>query len=99
MHLCFNRKNVQRRSLALDRSATWYDCLRYNSLTMLNEDSIAELKTNSRGRLIKPGDPDYDNARKGYNGMIHKKPRWRAQCVDVADHTRPVNSARRKTRL
>ena len=73
MHLCFNGKKAQRRSLALDRSATRYDCLRYNSLTMLNEDSIAEFKKNLRGRLIQPGDADYDDARTVYNGMIHKK--------------------------
>ena len=40
---------------------------------MLNENSIADLKANLRGRLIQPGDADYDEARKVYNGMIHKK--------------------------
>ena len=52
---------------------------------MLNEDSIAELKRSLRGRLIEPGDADYDEARKVYNAMIHKKPRLIARCVDVAD--------------
>ena len=52
---------------------------------MLNEDSITELKQNLRGRLIQPGDADYDEARKVYNGMIHKKPRLIARCADVAD--------------
>ena len=42
---------------------------------MLNEDSITELKQSLRGTLIQPGDADYDEARKVYNGMIHKKPR------------------------
>ena len=40
---------------------------------MLNENSIADFKANLRGRLIEPGDADYDEARKVYNGMIHKK--------------------------
>src|SRR5438046_5540047 len=61
---------------------------------MLNEDSIAELKRNLRGRLIQPGDADYDDARKVYNAMIHKKPRLIARCVDVADVIRSVNFAR-----
>src|SRR2546425_10491937 len=61
---------------------------------MLNEDSIADFKRNLRGRLIEPGDADYDDARKVYNGMIHKKPRLIAQCVDVADVIQSVNFGR-----
>src|SRR6476620_11700391 len=61
---------------------------------MLNEDSITELKQNLRGRLTQPGDADYDEARKVYNGMIHKKPRLIARCADVADVIRSVNFAR-----
>src|SRR5881409_3416896 len=61
---------------------------------MLNENSIANFKANLRGRLIEPGDKDYDEARKVYNGMIHKKPRLIARCVDVADVMRSVNFAR-----
>ncbi len=75
MNLSFNGKGRHRRSLVLDRAATRHNCLRYNSLVMLNEDSITELKRSLRGRLIQPGDADYDEARKVYNGMIHKKPR------------------------
>src|SRR5215470_3568931 len=61
---------------------------------MLNENSIAELETSLRGRLIQPGDADYDEARKVYNAMIHKKPRLIARCVDVADIIRCVKFAR-----
>src|SRR2546423_8070960 len=61
---------------------------------MLNEDSIAEFKRSLRGTLIQPGDPDYDETRKVYKGMIHKKPRLIARCVDVADVIRSVNFAR-----
>src|SRR5246500_2003175 len=61
---------------------------------MLNEDSIADFKRNLRGRLIEPGDADYDDARKVYNGMIHKKPRMIARCVDIADVIRSVNFGR-----
>src|SRR6201993_4619258 len=61
---------------------------------MLNENSIADFKANLRGKLIQPGDKDYDEARKVYNGMIHKKPRLIARCADVADIIRAVNFAR-----
>src|SRR5437867_12785610 len=61
---------------------------------MLNENAIADFKANLRGRLIEPGDKDYDEARKVYNGMIHNKPRLIARCVDVADVMRSVNFAR-----
>src|SRR5215831_4913554 len=61
---------------------------------MLTENSIAELKTSLRGKLIQPGDADYDKARSVYNGMIHKRPRLIALCADVADVIRSVNFAR-----
>jgi len=61
---------------------------------MLNEDSITELKRGLRGKLIQPGDADYDEARKVYNGMIHKKPRLIARCTDVADIIHCVNFGR-----
>jgi len=61
---------------------------------MLNENSVKDLKANLRGGLIEPGDRDYDEARKVYNGMIHKKPRLIVRCADVADVIRSVNFAR-----
>src|SRR4029450_11904734 len=66
---------------------------------MLNEDSITELKRSLRGRLIQPGDADYDEARKVYNGMIHKKPRLIARCADVADVICSVTFARENALL
>jgi FAD/FMN-containing dehydrogenase len=61
---------------------------------MLNENSIADFKANLRGRLIEPSDENYDEARKVYNGMIHKKPRLIVRCADAADVIRSVNFAR-----
>src|SRR5262249_56291080 len=61
---------------------------------MLNENAVADFKANLRGRLIEPGDKDYDEARKVYNGMIHKKPRMIIRCADVADVIRSVHFAR-----
>src|SRR5437879_7214736 len=61
---------------------------------MLNENSIAAFKRNLRVPLIGPGDEDYDEARKVYNGMIHKKPRLIARCADVADVICSINFGR-----
>ncbi len=47
--------------------------------------SLDQLKSAFRGELIQPSDPAYDSARKVYNGMIDKRPRLIARCVDVAD--------------
>src|SRR5207248_2845644 len=61
---------------------------------MLNENAVTVFKANLRGRLIEPGDKDYDEARKVHNGMIHKKPRLIARCADVADVISSVNFGR-----
>ena len=47
-----------------------------------------------RGRLIGPSDKDYDEARALYNGMIDKRPRLIARCVDAADVIAAVNFGR-----
>src|SRR5215470_9313276 len=52
---------------------------------MLNVAAIAPLKSSLRGELIEPNDARYDEARKVYNGMIDRRPRIIARCVDVAD--------------
>ncbi len=61
---------------------------------MLSEDSVKEFKSNLRGSVIEPGNKGYDDARKVYNGMIHKRPRLIACCADVADVIQSVNFAR-----
>jgi len=63
------------------------------------EHAIAESTVNAfraqiRGALIRLGDPEYDSARKVYNGMIDKRPSMIVCCVDVADVIRAVNFAR-----
>ena len=61
---------------------------------MLNDTTISEFKITLRGNLIQPADPEYDAARKVYNGMIDKHPRLIARPVDVADVIQCVNFAR-----
>src|SRR3712207_8525933 len=66
---------------------------------MLDEATVEQFKADLRGELIQPGDPDYDEARKVYNGMIDKRPQMIARCSDVADVVSCVNFARENAAL
>ena len=61
---------------------------------MFSEATIAPFKSSLRGEVIEPGDARYDEARKVYNGMIDRRPRIIARCVDVADVISAVNFGR-----
>ena len=58
---------------------------------MLSEETTASLRSGMRGELIEPSDARYNEARKVYNGMIDRRPRMIARCVDVADVIAAVN--------
>src|SRR5690242_7005662 len=60
----------------------------------LEETAVQELASHLRGRLIRRGDTDYEQARAIYNAMIDKHPALIAHCVDVADVIAAVNFAR-----
>jgi FAD/FMN-containing dehydrogenase len=47
-----------------------------------------------KGRTLSPGDPDYDLARRVFNGMIDRHPAAIAQCVDTEDVVRALNAGR-----
>ena len=55
---------------------------------------IEELQSTFRGRLIQPEHPDYDEARKVWNGYIDKHPALIAECTGAADVIDAVNFAR-----
>jgi FAD/FMN-containing dehydrogenase len=61
---------------------------------MSADNSINTFKATLRGRVIEPGDADYDETRKVYNAMIERRPRLIVHCVDVADVIASVNFAR-----
>ena len=61
---------------------------------MLTTVSVDQLQTSLRGRLVQPGDPNYDEVRKLYNAMIDKRPALIVQCRDVADVISAVNFGR-----
>jgi FAD/FMN-containing dehydrogenase len=57
--------------------------------------NIEELQGTFRGRLIQPGDTDYDEERKIWNGYIDKHPALIAQCSGTADVIDAVKFARK----
>jgi hypothetical protein len=61
--------------------------------------SVDQLKSSLRGEIIQPGDAQYDTARKVYNGMIDKRPRLIARCVDIADIIAAVEFGRENNLL
>ena len=61
---------------------------------MPDDTEFANLMTGLRGPLIQAHDDAYSEARKLYNGMIDKRPRAIARCVDAADIMTCVNFAR-----
>lgn len=55
---------------------------------------IGYLASRIRGKLIQTDDPEYEGARKVFNGMIDRHPRVIVRCSDVADVISCVNFAR-----
>src|SRR5437762_11807112 len=60
----------------------------------MNQDDISSFGQSLRGALIGRDHPEYDEARKLYNGMIDKRPLLIARCVDVADVITAVSFGR-----
>ena len=52
---------------------------------MISEKVVKEFKDSLLGKLIKPGDPNYDEVRKIWNGMIDRRPTLIVQVADSDD--------------
>src|SRR5436305_2315356 len=61
---------------------------------VLGEATIAELEQGLSGRLIRPEDEDYDEARAIWNGAHDRRPALIVRCAGVADVMRAVDFAR-----
>jgi FAD/FMN-containing dehydrogenase len=61
---------------------------------MTSATTADRLLASLRGDVIDPADDRYEDARKLYNGMIDKRPRLIARCVNVADVISAVDHAR-----
>src|SRR3954463_463039 len=56
--------------------------------------AVEELAAGFAGTLIQPGDGEYDEARKVWNGMFDRHPALVARCTSTADVAAAVNFAR-----
>jgi FAD/FMN-containing dehydrogenase len=60
----------------------------------LDDELIAAFAAELRGRVVRPGDHDYDKTRRVWNGIIDKRPALIVLCAGVADVVAAVNLAR-----
>ena len=51
---------------------------------VLGEATLGELEGNLRGRLVRPSDPDYDQARTVWNGAHDRHPALIIRCAGAA---------------
>lgn len=58
--------------------------------------SIDDLRKSFRGALLEPGEEDYDDARRVWNGMIDRRPALIARCCNAADVAAAIGHARRE---
>ncbi len=62
--------------------------------TTVDDGRIDRFRADVHGRVIRPGDPDYDDARAVWNGMIDRYPSLIVRCAGVADVASAVEFAR-----
>lgn len=63
---------------------------------LVPERDVQTWQTGLRGRLMRPGDDGYEEARTVWNGMIDRKPALIVRCAGVADVIAAVNVARER---
>ena len=61
---------------------------------ILEDAAVQHFAAELRGKLLRPGDGEYDAARIVWNGMIDRRPALIARCVGVADVIASVRFAR-----
>lgn len=61
---------------------------------MLKARDVEDFRKSLRGRLMRAGEPDYDEARTIWNRAFDRKPALIARCAGAADVTAAVNFAR-----
>jgi FAD/FMN-containing dehydrogenase len=65
---------------------------------VFGEATLGELETTLRGQLVRPGDPDYDQARAVWNGAQDRHPALVIRCAGTADVIGAVEFARSEGR-
>jgi FAD/FMN-containing dehydrogenase len=64
------------------------------AITEPNIEAFDHLRSRLRGALIRPGEPEYDAARRVWNGLIDHRPAAIVRCHGVADVRAAVDFAR-----
>jgi len=65
-----------------------------SSASALDDEVLETLRTQLRGQLLQPDDPDYDAVRQLWNAMIDRHPALIVRCTGVADVIAAVAFAR-----
>ncbi len=65
----------------------------------MESTAVGTFRAGLRGELIQPEDGGYDAARKVYNGMIDRKPKFIVRCSDVTDIVSSVKFAKENNLL
>ena len=68
--------------------------MRDGQATTAADEAITALAEVLRGRLVRPSDADYDDARAVWNGMVDRHPALIVRCAGVADVITSVNFAK-----
>lgn len=58
------------------------------------KDELERFKKNLNGGVLMPGDPDYEEARRVWNGMIDRRPAPIARCAATEDVATAAGFAR-----
>ena len=61
---------------------------------IIGEATLGELESTLLGALVRPGDPDYDQARAVWNAAHDRRPALIIRCAGTADVIRAVQFAR-----
>jgi FAD/FMN-containing dehydrogenase len=76
---------------------------RYTTLdgadAMIPAAAVAKFESRLEGRLMQPGDEEYDQARRVWNGMIHRRPALIVRAAGVPDIVASVRFARENQML
>jgi len=66
---------------------------------MYSDHAFKELRARFRGALLRPGEEEYDEARRVWNGAIDRRPALIARCVGADDVVEAVRFARERELL
>src|SRR5438874_5548778 len=64
-------------------------------MASIDAERLQKLAANFSGSLLRPGDGEYDEARRVHNGLIDKRPALIARCRGVADVVDAINLAKK----